>query len=365
MKFRIDKDKLLEKLTIASRFCLSKTNAIPSLQGGLLAFDKEVISITTTDLNDFFFSTLPLFSKDGSQEPIVVDIKKIVEFLQFLPKGEIEVETNTSQFIIRHNKTVGTFDVISSDDFPKLPSTTGTKVILTKTFLEKNLPLVLFSVSHDESRPILNGVSFISRNEKHYIVSTDGFRLSLIENTKQQGMPQATISSDILNELLHFASKEVEMTISDSEKVVMFTTSENTLITRLIEGDFPPFERVIPTSYKTHVVLDREDLLRNIKLSSVFAKDYSSIVVLEVKPEGIYIRPRVKEEKGTVIFQDAAVEGDEEKIAFNFKFLLDFLNNVKAKEVIFEMSASNAPGVFRTDDNKEFIHIIMPIRTEE
>jgi DNA polymerase-3 subunit beta len=363
MQFTIQKELLLKKLQTASKFCLSKTSAIPTLQGGLLSIDNKMLSITTTDLNDFFNTSILLVTENNEKKEFVIDIKKIVEFLQFLSASQIEIEIKENAFIIKNEKTIATFDTMSSSDFPSLPQTEGKSVPLKKSFLEKNLPLLLFSVSHDESRPILTGVTFIQKENKSYMVTTDGFRLSLLEGTGIGNENPISISAHILSEIMALAT-DGEMMISENSKTVSFVFKEDKIVTRLIDGTFPPFERVIPTTYTTKAILDREELLKNIKLSSVFARDFSSIVVLEIKNDGIYIKPKVKEEKGTVIYQEGVIEGKEQSVSFNFRFILDFLNNVKTKNILFEINSSNSPGVFRIEENKNYLHVIMPVRTD-
>jgi DNA polymerase-3 subunit beta len=363
MEFKIQKELLLKKLQTASKFCLSKTSAIPTLQGGLIVIENNHLSITTTDLNDFFNTSLLIETENKERKSFVLDIKKIVEFLQFLSASHIQIEITDKAFIIKNEKTVATFDIMSSSDFPSLPQTEGTSVPIKKHFLEKSLPLLLFSVSHDESRPILTGLAFIKKEDKSYMVTTDGFRLSLLEGTGIGNENAISISAHILNEVMSLEA-DGEMIISENSKTVSFIVKEDRIVTRLIEGSFPPFERVIPNSYTTKVVLDREELLKNIKLSSVFARDFSSIIVFDIKSDGIYIKPKVKEEKGTVIYQEGLVEGKEQNISFNFRFVLDFLNNVKTKNIVFELNSSNSPGVFRIEENKNYLHIIMPVRAD-
>jgi DNA polymerase-3 subunit beta len=361
MNVTINNKTLVDKLTRASKFTLTRLSSVPSLHGGRISLKNNKLEITTTNLNDFYHTTIPLESKE--EFSIVVDIKKIIEFLNLLPAGDIEFEIEKTSLIIKKDKTNGTFELIAGADFPTLPNVTGKEFDFKKNFLTKNLPLVLFSVSRDESRPILTGVNFLTRENTQYVVSTDGFRLSLIQEKAEQELPAVTISAQILSEIMSFG-KETKLTISEEEKTASFQTEDDIIVTRLIEGEFPPFERVIPQNNKTSIVLDTDELSRNIKLASVFARDFSSIVVLDVKKDGLYIRPKIKNEKGTVVYQEGMVVGEEQKIAFNYKFILDFLSAIKSKKIIFEMNAPNAPGVFRTEDNKSYIHIIMPIRAD-
>lgn len=365
MKFSIKKEILEKKLAIASRFCLTSLSSIQSLTGGLIKLDNQYLEITTTNLNDYFSTKIKVEGeKDGSA---VVDIKKIGEFLNFLPQGKINIELKDSKLILKQGRTKGTFNTIPGQDFPELPKEVDNKITFKKSFLKKNLPLIIASSARDAARPILTGINIVSREGETFIVSTDGFRLSLITQETRQKIPSIVISASILDEVLKLLDEESELEIkySEKEKIVKFDLQDIHIYSRLIDGEFPPFEKVIPTDSSTRLKLDREEFIKNIKLASVFARDFSSVILLEIRKDGLYIRPKTTEKEGTVVFQEMDFEGDEQTIAFNYKFILDFLNNVKGEKIIFEMTGGNAPGVFRSEDNPKFIHIIMPIRTEE
>lgn len=363
--FTIQKDLFQEKLSLASRFSLSKISSIPSLQGGMLKISKNKLEIITTNLNEFFYTQIKI--EANKEKKIVVDVKKIVEFLSFLSSEKIDIEIDDKKMIINNNRTKASFNLIPAEDFPSLPKIEGKESRFDKGFIKEKLPLVLFASAKDETRPILTGINFLTKEGQRYVVATDGFRLSLISETEKDLFPSIIISANVLSEILRLVGDEEEIKIlfSDEKKIIKLTVDDINIYSRVIEGDFPPFEKVVPTDYKTRAVLDREEFLRNIKMASVFARDYSNIVVFDIKKDGFYISPRTKDEKGTVVFQEGEVEGEEQKIAFNYKFVLDFLTNIKSKQVIFEMNQPNAPSVFKSPDEKSFIHIIMPIRTEE
>ncbi len=149
------------------------------------------------------------------------------------------------------------------------------------------------------------------------------------------------------------------------EKMVNFQIGEHDLHSRLIEGEYPPFEKVIPQQIATTVIVDKQEFLRNIKLISIFARDFSNIVIFEVGEDNLVIRPKTDKAGGNIAFQDAQVTGEQIKIAFNFKFLLDFLSHLEAEKVIIELVKPDSPAVFKPDKNPNFLHIIMPVRIQE
>lgn len=364
MKFTILKDSLEEKLLQATRFTLSKISSVPLLQGARLIIGDEGFEIVATNLSDFFCTTIKTTVKE--RVDVIVDIKKVVEFLTFLPSGKIEVEFSSNQMIIHSDKTHASFSAASSADFPQIPKIDGKKNLISKNFLAKVAPLVLFAAAEDEARPILTGVYFKREDDISYVVATDGFRLSLITE-KEKTLPSIIVPAKTLQDIIKLAApvEFIEVTISEQEKLMKFSLGDIVIYSRMIEGEFPPFQRVIPKDYKTKITLERDEFSRNIKLAAVFAKDLSNIVVFFLKKDGLYIKPKTRGTEDTEIYQQAILEGEEGLIAFNYRFILDFLNNTTSKKIIFEMGEKNAPGVFRASGVDNFIHVVMPVRTDE
>jgi len=365
MKLILDKDVFLEKLSLASKFTTTKLSTTTTLQGVLLNNKDGELEMSSTNLNAYFHTKIKTQEKQKAE--ILVEPKKIIEFLSFLSPGKVALTAEEKKLTITKEKTQGTFSIWEAKDFPAPPALQGEKEQAIKTdFLTKNLPFILFSASPDETRPTLTGVNFISQDEELTMVSTDGFRLSLVKTKNSHRLSSMLVPSDFLNEVLRFLKEEKEfgLTASDKEKTILFRVGGSEFYSRLIDGDFPPYEKVVPTDKKTTVVVDREEFLKNVKVISVFARDFSNIVLCEFKKDGIYLTPKVDGEEKSSAYQEAEVDGEEQKVAFNFKFLIDFLGHTGSKKVIVEVLRPDAPVVFKLEGNKEFLHIIMPVRIQ-
>ena len=353
------------KLNASARFTSSKITTIAALSGVCLVAEKDKLHFYSTNLSAYFHTTLKV-TFDGTLRT-VVDPKKILEFLNLLPSsGKITLDFQDKQLLIMADKTRGSFPLIDFQDFPFPPKITEKFQTIKTKFLSQNLPLVTFSASTYESRAALIGVNFVS-GEDLIMVATDGFRLSLIRTKKEIEIPSVIIPSNFLLEALRLigAAEETRFGYLKEEKIVVFSAGETELYSRLIEGDFPPYEKVIPSQKVTTATIDREELLRGVKIASVFARDFSNIITLSFKRAGLEIRPKTDGSQENAAFSEALLEGEEQKIAFNFKFLLDFLNHVDGKKIIVEILRPDAPIVFRTDKYPQFIHIIMPVRIQE
>ena len=364
MKILLQKNELLEKLEFASRFTSSRLASSTSLQGVCLKGEGNTVHFYSTDLNYYYHSFLK--TENNNKFKIIIEPKKIIEFLSLLPEIKIEMEIKEKAIVISQGKIKGQFPLFSDQEFPFPPEKTGEKQKIKTSFFKESLPFLLFAASTDETRPALSGVNLLTNGEL-ILVATDGFRLSLVKTKKEKQFPSAIIPASFLREIAHFIKeeKEVDFSYSAVEKVVLFSVGETEFYSRQIEGEFPPFEKVIPQEKKTTVKLDKEEFLRNVKLISVFARDFSHIIILEIGKDGARFMPKTADTKQNKSFQEGEVEGENQRVAFNYRFLLDFLNVVDTKNIIIEILRSDAPVVFKLENNPDYLHIIMPVRIQE
>ena len=364
MNIQINKDELLETLNSASKFTSSKLSSTPILQGVYLKGENNEMHMYSTNLNQYFH-TIVSAKFDGSFS-CVIDPKKVSEYVSLFTGETLELEIKEKQMVVKQGKSQGSFPFVAGEDFPIAPRIDENAHVIPSEFFTSNLALVLFSASEDETRPTLTGVNFLTK-EDLVLVSTDGFRLSVMKMKKDLDLPSVIVPASFLEEIVRYIGKEktVSFMYSPSEKMVAFSIGKSMFCTRIIEGDFPPFERVIPAEKNTTVTIDRAELLRNVKLVSIFARDYSNVIILDFKKEGLFIRPKMEGGEENVAFMEVSSDGEEQKIAFNYRFLLDFLNVVGGEKVVVELVRPNAPAVFRTPNNSQFLHIIMPVRLQE
>lgn len=365
MKIKLDKDIFEENIKIVSRFTSGRINTPPALQGIFIKSKKGIINFYTTDLN--VFSHTKIIRKDIDEFEFTIDPKNILEFLKFLKSGDLDLEINEKQIRISQGKTKGTFPTILIEDFPIPPEISGSGEKIETSILTKNLPSLLFTAALDESRPVLTGVNFITEEDNLTMVSTDGFRLSILTLKKQTGFKPMIIPANFLKEIIQYLSEKEETIFKYDEKnkIISFETKKGTFYSRLIEGDFPPYKKVLPEEKKTTIKLKRDDLLKKTKMISIFAREQSSVVVFDFKKDGLTISPKkqIGEENKTT--QEIEIEGEEMRVAFNYKYLVDFLNNSEGETTIIDLLRPDAPVVFKSDKNKNFIHIIMPVRIQD
>lgn len=366
MKFKVSLSEFVEKLSLASRFTSSQFTNINSLQGIKIVCYKNEIEISSSNLNDFFSTKIP--AKTEKEGKVIFDGKKALDFLRFIEEKTATIELKENNIVIDTEKARGTFQIYPVDDYPDIIKAEGKKGKFSKNFIQK-LPFVLFASSKDETRPELTGVYFTKNEGILNVVATDGFRLSLIED-KEEGkdIGPFILSSRFLYELISQKKdkESFEYIYSENDKIVSFLENDSVYTTRVIQGEFPPYEKVIPDSYNVLCVVNTQEFRNGIKLISVFAKELSNVVVLNITKKGLVLTPKsTKEIDSKVVIDTESLKGEEIKTAFNYKFLLDFLSFCDSEKTQIELTGPTSPGVFKPYDKNEFLHIIMPLRMDE
>lgn len=364
MKVTIKKELLEDQLQHAARFTSSRVSAVQSIQGAKLSAEKDTISITTTNLSDFFHTHAD--AKVHEPGECVFEVKKALEFLNFLQPGDIDIVLDGTTLTFTQGKTQGHFNLYASHEFPELPHLDGKVYSLSSSILQK-LPLVLFSSSKDESRPVMTGVYITGSKDLNFFVTTDGFRLSLLEAKLTESFPHVILPSSVFSEVNKLTKGEgVSLMLSPGDRLIKFTIGPIELYSRVIEGEFPPYEKVIPQSATTSIIVNTKDFIKNMRLVSVFAREQADVVILDISEEGILIKPKSTSKKNSHVFQPIeGFEGEPLKIAFNYKYILDFLNIVQSETVMIECTQPTAPGAFKSSTEPGYVHVIMPLRTEE
>ena len=208
------------------------------------------------------------------------------------------------------------------------------------------------------------------------MVATDGYRLSLkkhalknVQKTKSKDPVSLIVPSRVIRELIQMekdtGGSDVAVHASAEKNQIVFSASDTTLVGRLIEAEFPNYEKIIPTDFSTKTVFNKEDLQRAIKAGYVFARQTAGIVKMSIKKDKVVVSANAPSVGKNTIEVDAKTSGEENEIAFNARYLLDFLSNSTSEEVSFEMTGPLNPGVFKEENDPSFLHLIMPIRVQE
>ncbi|HUW24573.1 MAG TPA: DNA polymerase III subunit beta [Patescibacteria group bacterium] len=369
MKIQILQENLNRGLNIASRSISSKAQ-LPILANLLLKTDKNRLQISATNLE--MGIALWLGTKVEKEGEITVPAKILTEIAASLPPGKIDLTAEGNLLKIVTEGYEATLNGIPAGEFPKLPSYNGEALfsLPTEKFLEA-INQVAFAAASDEGRPVLTGVLFKLQGKRLSLAATDGYRLSLktleLENPTKEDvsllLPAKTLM-EVGRIIADEKSPTVKMGFTREQNQVVFVFSDLELFSRVIEGEFPDYEKIIPQNLTSKLVLDREEFSRAIKVVAIFARDSANIVRLKINKDSLEMSansPQVGENKNSL---SAKLEGEEGEIAFNFRFLQGFLGAVTTEEISLETNGSLNPGVFKAVGDDSFLHIIMPVRLQ-
>ena len=364
MKVVILTENILSFLPLINKV-LPSHSQIPILSNVLLDANENGFFIRTTDLEIGAQVKIP--AKIESMGAVTIPGKEFVETINSLPKDKLTMalEKDVLTLLCRGNKV--TFNTIPHEEFPKLFKEKGEEVtrFTKKEFLDIFSSLI-FSVSQEETRPQLTGIYIDSREDRTNFVSTDGYRMSIrtIKTQQRKIRESLIVAVRLINEVISLKSEnEIILYINKGENQVVFEVGNVIIVGRMIEEKFPDYEGVLPTKSQTTVLFDREELLQNVRLVAVFAKDASNITSLEISGDEMKLLTRtqgVGEGETTVECQKT---GEDNKISFNIKYLLDVLKNVSEEELELRLNSPTEPAVFGTKD-KNFLHVIMPIQVD-
>lgn len=357
-------------LSITSRFSGGKVQ-LPVLANVLISAKGNKITLSATNLETSVIVNVG--AKVKSEGEITVPSKIIYEIVSNLPSGPIEIKGKEEKLSISTSDYNSEILGMNASDFPKIPSSIGKNSFsISSEDLFDAIQKVLFSVSNDETRPVLTGVLLILKKGEITFVSTDGFRLSQkkVKNQENVGEEERIIiPKSALFELSKLASedKDIKFSFDKNENQIVFLAGEYVLSSRIIQGEFPDFERIIPKESLISVEADREELSRAVKLSSVFAKDSANITKLLLGKDVIEISAESSQSGNQKIKVDSKLNKGKDStekfiIAYNYRFLEEFLNAASGDTVIMEFSDPSAPGLFLDPTDKNYLHIIMPVR---
>ena len=367
MKLKVLQENLSKALSFSSRFANSRAQ-LPVLGNLLFSAKKTKLSISATNLEISVVTSVG--AKTEKEGEITVPARVISDIVSNLPSGQIDLEVDKERLKIKAGNFQSVVSAMNSSDFPPVPQSADIKssVLLPKEKFSEALSQVVFASSVDETRPILTGVLFVFEKGALTLVATDGFRLSQKKIAiKNSGKGQKIVlPKGIVSEISRLSTEDENLVFSVREKQVVFSVSDIVLSSRVLEGEFPDFEKIIPKSSTISIYVDKEELLRAVKLASVFARESANIIKLSVLKDSIEISAESSQSGSQKTQVDARVETQEKgfEIAFNYRFLEEFLHAASGEEVKIDFSSPSSPGVFKDTKDPDFLHLVMPVRIQ-
>ncbi|MCM3359748.1 MULTISPECIES: DNA polymerase III subunit beta [unclassified Psychrobacillus] len=377
MKFEVMRDSLLNGLNDVMKAVSSKTT-IPILTGLKLEVTKEGLYLTGSD-SDITIQTFIPVEKNGEQiikivEPgsIVVQARMFSEIVRKLPTNDVEIEvTNQFHTHIRSGKSEFNLIGIDASEYPLLPQLEEDRQFYIPSDLLKSIiKETVFAVSTSESRPVLTGVNWQVIDGELHCVATDSHRLAK-RKTALKDLPEEKYSVVIpgkslneLNKILEETSSEVAIVMTQQQ--ILFKTEDVLFYSRLLEGNYPDTSRLIPSEYKTTIVVNGKSLLQAIDRASLLAREERNNVVrfstldlnsLEVSSNS----PEIGKVEEQILAE--TIEGEELKISFSAKYMMDALKAIDGQDVKILFAGTMRPFVLKSVHDDSILQLILPVRT--
>ncbi len=370
MKLSVMQENLARGLSVVSR-AVSSRSTLPVLANVLLKTEDGGLKLTATNLEIGITYWVPgKIDEDGAT---TVPAKLLTDLVNSLPPGErVELEVAAGDTL---NVKAGPFQThikgIDAEEFPAI-QTAGDRPTtrIAQNVLRRALAETAFAAASDEARPILTGVLARFEGDQLTLAAADNYRIAVKTVPILDAVPETSvvIPARALNELsrvLADVDDPVDVMLAGGRNQILFHLEGIDLVSRLIDGQFPNYQQVMPQAHATRAVLDREELLRAVRPAALIAHESANIVKLQIGGDGdagvtVSANAEVGDHVGQV---EAAVEGDGTTIAFNARYLADVLTNVSADQFALELNGPLSPGVFKPVGDDRYVHVVMPVRT--
>tara|TARA_Y100001936_G_scaffold224004_1_gene241265 strand:+ start:3510 stop:4634 length:1125 start_codon:yes stop_codon:yes gene_type:complete len=364
------KDNLSKGLSNISRAVATRAT-LPVTQNVLLESDNGQLKLTATN-TEISISTWIGAQIEGEAK-VTIPARMLNDFINSLPEENVQMDflSEPVGLKIKCGQFNANINGISAEEFPPIPTVDDSKsVSIPSDVLKSALERVVFAAATDDSRPVLTGVNFELDKSGFTIAAADGFRLAvekvnfeteIIEPVKVI-IPAKTLVE--LQRLLVDSSSNVKLSLNTNGRSARFKLDNSEVVTSLVQGTFPDYDKLIPDEFSTKAQVGLTDMIQATRAASIFARDGSGIIRLLISSQNngdIKIISRAEEVGSNENNIQADVEGDESKVAFNSRFLLDVLGVFDSKDIILETNTPSSPGVFKSLDNPGYTHVIMPM----
>ena len=362
MKFRCERDVLDRAFSIAGRAISNRGGTPPVMSGLHMHLVGDNLAVVGSDLD----LTIRVDSKVGGDEDgtAVLPAKLGADIVRSLDSGQITLTDDDDGARVVAGRSDFNLRVMSADEFPKFEEPAGDAVTLGSDSVAAALDQVVKAASGDDSRPILTGVLLAAENDGLRFVATDSYRLAVrdLPGTSILGRDQTVLvpsrALEVTGRLLGDAD---ELTIRLAEREASFIVDDVTIVTRLIEGEFPNYRGLIPSDHPNVLVVARVALIEAVRRVGLLAQD-STPVRLAMSGDGLELIAITQDVGQAHETLDSSYEGNDLSVAFNPGYLLDGLEVSPGEEVRLETIDALKPAVIRSVDEEGFLYLLMPVR---
>ena len=365
MELTVKQENLSKALNIISKIASERTS-LPILSNVLLRTNGSRLLIAATDLEIAISQNIG--AKIEKVGEIAIPAKLVSEFISSLPKENISLKVEGEHLLVESGNYKSKINGVITDDFPELPvvdRAVAKKIVLPVETFRTAVSQTAFTASTDTSRPILTGVYWHTFEGMLYLAATDGYRLSEKRVCEFNEEISAIITTTSLQEVLRAISdstEEIEIYIDEDQ--AEFHVDDIVIVSRLIDGKFVDYRRLIPADTETKIDISKADFSRIVKIASLFARDSGGSITLRADDETskISIHSIASEFGENTSQADAEIFGSGE-VTLNSNYLLKGLSALSGSDVQFGFSGKLAPTILRDSADSDYVHIIMPLKS--
>ncbi|MQG08665.1 MAG: DNA polymerase III subunit beta [SAR202 cluster bacterium] len=375
MKLSCLQENLSKGLAVVSR-AVATRSTLPVTQNVLISTDQSRLKLSATNLEIAITTWIGASIED--EGAITLPARILTEFVNTLEGDKIDFSLPEGNGIlnISSGRSKATINGIDAEEFPPIPTVLdGIRAVVNAGVLKKAISRVAFAAATEESRPVLTGVELKIERNDFSLAAADGFRLAVqkdkltepIDGNIEVIIPARTMNE--LNRLVSDDSEEIEVVMTPTRGQILFRSGDIEIVSQLLQGNFPNYQQLLPEEHSTRSIFDTNALQRAVRSASIFARDGSNIVRMQLVPPSedddngkALISARSEEVGDNEDVVDAeSLEGEESKIAFNSRYLMDVLAVLDKGNVVLETTTASSPGVFKPVEDDGYTHVVMPM----
>jgi DNA polymerase-3 subunit beta len=370
VKLSVMQENLARGLQVVSR-AVSSRSTLPVLANVLLRTEDAGLKLTATNLEIGITAWVP--GRIDAEGTLTVPARLFNDLVAGLPAGErIELESDGATTLrIKAGRYQTQLRGIDAEEFPVIPSPGERPTTrVSQKELRRALSEVVFAAASDEARPILTGVLTRLSGDRLTLAAADNYRIAvrglpILDPVEDTSLVVPARSYAELMRVLTDTDDPVDIMLASSKSQILFHVEGIDIVSRLIDGQFPNYQQVLPTSHSTRAVVERDELLKAVRISALIASSAANVIRMRLGDEGsgtitIAAAADVGEAQTEV---EAAIEGDTVQISFNARYLQEALQNLDQDQLALEFSGPLSPGVIRPTQDEDYVHVIMPVRT--
>jgi DNA polymerase III subunit beta len=359
-------DKVLSVLQSVAGI-VERRHTLPILANVLVRKSGASLQFTTSDL-EIQIRTSADLGGDNGNFATTIGARKLIDILRTMPADQtVSLESSASKVILKGGKSKFTLQTMPAEDFPLVQESAnfGPVFSVPQKTLKDLLGQVAFAMAVHDIRYYLNGILFVAEGKQLSLVATDGHRLAFasatldVEVPRQEViLPRKTVIE--MQRLLSDAEGAIEMQFANNQAKFSFGGME--FVSKLVEGKFPDYNRVIPKNHKNIITLGRQALLASLQRTAILTSDKFKGVRLNIDPGTLKVASNNAEQEEAIDELDIDYGGDSIEIGFNVTYLIDALANMTQEMVRVELSDSNSSALMTIPDNATFKYVVMPMR---